>query len=80
MSLGDELRKAREAAELTQEKVSVAAGIDRAYLSQLENDHKSPTVDVLFRVCRALGTPASEILARVERSPRAKPPTKSQSG
>jgi transcriptional regulator with XRE-family HTH domain len=68
MSLGDELRKARHAADLTQEQVSVAAGIDRAYLSLLENDHKSPTVDVLFLICRALGTPASEILASVERA------------
>lgn len=68
MSLGDELRKARNAAEMTQEQVSLAAGIDRAYLSLLENDHKSPTVDVLFLICRALGTPASEILARVERT------------
>lgn len=80
MSLGGELRRARDAAELTQEEVSVAAGIDRAYLSQLENDHKSPTVDTLFRLCGALGTPASEILARVERSLGTPPPTKSKSG
>jgi transcriptional regulator with XRE-family HTH domain len=68
MSLGIELKKAREAAGLTQETVAFAAGIDRAYLSQLENDHKSPTVDLLVRVCGALGVPASEILARVERA------------
>ncbi len=68
MSLGDELRKARDDADMTQEEVSVAAGIDRAYLSQLENDHKSPTVDMLVRICRVLGTPASQILARVEQA------------
>lgn len=72
MSLGDELRKAREAADLTQEKAAFAAGIDRAYLSQLEHDRNSPTVDVLVRICRALGVPASEILARVERSEQAR--------
>lgn len=80
MSLGGELRRARDAAELTQEEVSVASGIDRAYISQLENDHKSPTVDVLFRICLALGTPASEILARVERSLRTPPKPRSTSG
>lgn len=68
MSLGDELRKGREAAGMTQEQVAFAAGIDRAYLSQLENDRKSPTVDTLVRICRALGLPASEVLARWERS------------
>lgn len=72
--LGDELRKAREAADLTQEQLSFAAEIDRTYISQLENNRKSPTVDVLIRICKALGVSASEVLARVERS--AKPARK----
>lgn len=72
MSLGDELRSAREAADLTQEQVAAAAGIDRAYLSLLENNHKSPTVDMLFRICKALGVPASQVLARVEQATRPK--------
>ena len=66
--LGDELRKAREDADLTQEQLSVAAGIDRSYISQLENDHKSPTVAVLFLICDALGVPPSQVIARVEKS------------
>ena len=64
--LGQELRKAREAADLTQEKLSFSANLDRSYISQLENDKKSPTVDVLFRICDALGISASDLLARVE--------------
>jgi transcriptional regulator with XRE-family HTH domain len=68
MSLGAELRKARKAAGLSQEGVAFAAGIDRSYLSQLENDRKSPTVDTLVRVCDAIGMRASVILARVERT------------
>ena len=68
MSLGAELRKARKKAGLSQEKVAFAAEIDRAYLSQLENDRKSPTVDTLLRVCAALGVRASVILARIERT------------
>lgn len=68
MSLGTELRKAREKAGLSQEEAAHKAGIDRSYLSQLENDHKSPTVDTLLRVCKAVGVRASVLLARVERS------------
>ena len=68
MALGVELRKARQAAGLTQERLAFAAGLDRAYISQLENDHKSPTVDVLYLICDALGIAASELLARVERT------------
>ncbi|MBX9679648.1 MAG: helix-turn-helix domain-containing protein [Gemmataceae bacterium] len=68
MSLGAELRKERQAAGLTQERLAFAAGLDRAYISQLENDHKSPTVDVLYLICDALAVAASDLLARVERT------------
>lgn len=64
--LGDELRKARVAAKLTQEQLSFAAEIDRSYISLLEHDKKSPTVDMLFRLCDTLGVSASGLLARVE--------------
>ena len=66
--LGEELQKARNAAKMTQEQLSFAAEIDRTYVSQLENNKKSPTVEVFLRICRALGTSASEIIARVEKS------------
>ena len=66
--LGEELRKAREAAGLTQEKLAFAAGLDRTYISQLEHDKKSPTLDVLFRLCDALEVQASDMISRVEAS------------
>jgi transcriptional regulator with XRE-family HTH domain len=66
--LGDELRKARKSAGLTQEKLSFGARLDRTYISQLENNKKSPTVDALFRLCDSLGISASELIARVERT------------
>ena len=66
--LGAELRRAREEAGLTQEDAAHRAGLDRSYLSQLENDHKSPTLDTLLRLCAALGVKASTVVARVERA------------
>jgi transcriptional regulator with XRE-family HTH domain len=65
--LGEELRRVRREAGLSQEQVAFRANLDRSYVSQLENSHKSPTVDVLFRLCDALNVKASDILARVER-------------
>jgi transcriptional regulator with XRE-family HTH domain len=67
MSLGAELRKARLAAGLTQEALSSSARIDRSYISQLERDLKSPTVETLLRLCRAMGASASKMIARVEK-------------
>jgi transcriptional regulator with XRE-family HTH domain len=70
--LGEELRRAREKAKMTQERLAFAANIDRSYISLLENNHKSPTVDVLFRLCDALGTAPSVLLARVEKTRKPK--------
>jgi len=66
--LGEQLRRARKAAGLTQEQVAFKANLDRTYISQLEHDKKSPTVDVLFRLCEALGVQAARIIARVEKA------------
>ena len=66
--LGDQLRNAREAAGLTQEEVAFRAEVHRTYVSLLERDKKSPTLDVLFRLCDAIGLRASELIRRVEES------------
>jgi len=66
--LGEELRKARDEAGLSQERLAFEAGVDRTYLSELENNHKSPTLEMLFRICEALKVPASEIVRRMEQS------------
>jgi transcriptional regulator with XRE-family HTH domain len=65
--LGEALRKARKAVGISQEELGFEAKIDRTYVSQLENGHKSPTVDVLFRICPVLGMTASELIGQVER-------------
>ena len=66
--IGSELRKARRAAGMTQEQLAFAAGVDRTYISMLENDKKSPTLDLLWRLCDALEVSASKLIARVEKS------------
>lgn len=66
--LGLELRKSREAAGLTQEELAFLAKVDRTYISQLENDRKSPTVELLLRLCDAMKIQASRIIARIEKS------------
>ncbi len=64
--MGEELRQARERAGLTQEELSFRAGLSRPYISQLERNLKSPTVETLFLICEALGVSASEVIGRVE--------------
>ena len=65
--LGEELRKAREKAGISQEELAHRADISRQYVSLLELDKKSPTVDVLMRLCAAMDASAGEVIRRVER-------------
>jgi transcriptional regulator with XRE-family HTH domain len=65
--LGEALRRARQAAGFSQDELAWKAKVDRTYISELENGHKSPTVDVLFRICPVLEIAVSEVIAQVER-------------
>jgi transcriptional regulator with XRE-family HTH domain len=71
--MGDELRESRERVGLTQEELSFRAGLSRPYISQLERNLKSPTVDTLFLICDALGISAAELIGRVDAARRRKP-------
>lgn len=64
--LGDEIRNARVAAGLTQEELAHRASVSRQYVSLLELGQKSPTVDVLIRLCRSMEVSAGELICRVE--------------
>ncbi|MEI8196177.1 MAG: helix-turn-helix transcriptional regulator [Phycisphaerae bacterium] len=64
--LGDELRKARLAAGLTQEQLAFKAHVSRNYISLLELDEKSPTIETLDRICRALGIKMSGLIDQWE--------------
>jgi transcriptional regulator with XRE-family HTH domain len=63
---GNELKKARKKAKLTQEALAGLANVHPTYISHLENNKKSPTLDTLFRICEALGISASKLIAKVE--------------
>lgn len=66
MSLGEQLRRAREEAGLSQETVALDSGVDRSYISDLERDLHSPTVDRLLRICGVIGIKVSELFRRLE--------------
>ena len=67
LALREESRERRLAEKLTQEKLAFQAGISRNYVSLIELNQKSPTVDVFMRVCEAIGVSAATVIASVER-------------
>jgi transcriptional regulator with XRE-family HTH domain len=66
--LGDELRRARDAAGMTQQALAEATDLDRNYVSLIERNRRLPSLKVFVDICAALGVRASDVLARVERS------------
>ena len=66
--LGEQIRKARLKAGLTQEELAFEAGVSRQYVSLLELNEKSPTVDTLIRLCQAMGASAGQMVSRVEKA------------
>jgi transcriptional regulator with XRE-family HTH domain len=46
--------------------VAAKAGVTREYVSHLEREAYSPTVDVLRRICSAMNVKAWQLLQRVE--------------
>jgi transcriptional regulator with XRE-family HTH domain len=65
--IGEEIRKARLAAKLSQEELGFKAHLSRNYISMIELNQSSPTLETLMRICRNLGVRASDAVAAVER-------------
>lgn len=56
------LRLLRSKRGLSQEELSHASGVDRSYLSEIERELFSPTIDVVERLASSLGVSAFELL------------------
>jgi transcriptional regulator with XRE-family HTH domain len=64
--IGEEIRKARKRAGLSQEDLAFRANVTRNYVSLVELNQHSPTLDTLIRICHALGVKASTLVDKVE--------------
>lgn len=62
MNLGTLLRRSRKAKKLTLKVVADRAGISEGFLSQVENNVKSPSVDTLMNICDAIGENVGDLL------------------
>jgi transcriptional regulator with XRE-family HTH domain len=66
--LGEELRKARLKAGMTQEELAAKARLTREYVSLLELNKRMPTLPVFVRVCQSMNLSAPVLLAKIEHS------------
>ncbi len=57
MKIGETIKKIRKEKGITQINFSRKCGISQTYLSQIENNERNPTIDILERISNALEIP-----------------------
>ncbi|MBU2550119.1 MAG: XRE family transcriptional regulator [Proteobacteria bacterium] len=61
MNLGTLLRRYRKERGLTLKAVAERAGVSEGFMSQVENNVKSPSVETLFNICDAIEVDVGEL-------------------
>lgn len=70
------LRRLRESRGLSQEELGFESNLHRTYVSQLERAMKSPSLDTLWKLAKALQVSPREIVQLVEEEIRGRQDTK----
>jgi ribosome-binding protein aMBF1 (putative translation factor) len=63
IALGDAIRRARKAVNLSQEALALECGLDRSYVGGVERGEQNVTIVNLGRIAAGLGTMPSQLLA-----------------
>lgn len=64
--LGTLMRAKRAELKISQQQLANKLGVDRTFISHIENGRKKPTEQMLFRILNALGIPLTDILTDEE--------------
>ncbi|MBX7208578.1 MAG: helix-turn-helix domain-containing protein [Verrucomicrobiaceae bacterium] len=66
VKLGRSLRRHRDAAGISQEKLAELADINRTYVSDIERGNRNPGIKNLARLAKALGITTAELCEGVD--------------
>jgi transcriptional regulator with XRE-family HTH domain len=72
-TLGQNVRKAREALQLSQEELGHEIDIDRTYISGIERGVRNPSLDVIAKIAQRLKTTPAALLTRSAQSRQSRP-------
>ena len=61
------LQEERKAKKISQEKLAKLAGLDRTFISLIENGKRSPTFSTILKICSALEIAPSELFSMYEK-------------
>ena len=60
--VGENVRRLRQARQMTQEELAETSGFTQQYISDLERGRRNPTVVTLFELSEALGATPAELI------------------
>lgn len=63
MKLPEKIKAIRESKQLSKNQLAKIAGISQSYVSDLESGKKNPTVEILEKICDALGITVIDLLS-----------------
>ncbi|MBM0867585.1 transcriptional regulator with XRE-family HTH domain [Staphylococcus auricularis] len=63
LDIGNRLRNLRRIKDLTQEELAERTDLSKGYISQIESDHASPSMETLLLILEVLGTTPSEFFS-----------------
>ena len=62
IKVGQNIKRLRNAKELSQEQFAFEADLHRTYISDIERGNRNPTITVLEKIANALGVWPGELL------------------
>lgn len=65
---GKILHDQRKAKKFSQEKLAKITGLDRTFISLIENGKRSPTFSTILKICSALDIEPSELFSVYEKN------------
>jgi transcriptional regulator with XRE-family HTH domain len=65
-SIGQAIRQVREDRQISQETLAATAGLDRSYVSSVENGRRNVSIENLNRIAVALGVSMTEVMQLAE--------------
>lgn len=60
--IGKKIREIREEKGITQEKLALDAGLNRAYIGYIERGERNPSTQTLVKIAKALKTSPKDLL------------------
>lgn len=65
-SLGQAIAIKRRQLKLTQDQLALASGVNRAFISNIEQGSRNPSIGAIASIAQALGMKPSKLLAKSE--------------